>query len=101
MTDNQDEQEEQDEQDVEMELPLHLDCNATPKESQFEQHVADIISGEKTTMHDVMYGKSDSSEAPEIESIPQVTVEYRVDEDGDVTVSNVVIEDEVVYSSGI
>jgi len=89
----------QDEQDVEVEFPLHLDCNATPKEAQFEQHIADIISGEKTTIRDVMHGKSDSSNAPDIESIPQVTVEYRVDEDGDVTVSNVVIEDEVVYSS--
>jgi len=71
----------QDEQDVEVEFPVSIGWDAKPDKEEVEQ----LITGD----------------IPSINYVPVSVIEYRVDEDGNMTVTKVIVEDKVVYSSGI
>lgn len=81
------------------EFPLYVEYGHPPKASTLEQDVNDRLTGQQTTAHDVMYGRTDTSAAPDIESVPDTAAVYIVHEDGDVELGAVAVEGEgLIYT---
>lgn len=75
-------------------FPLYVEYEIPPGSDTLEQHVADRLTGQTTTAHDMLYGQADSSAAPNIESVPDAAAVYLVHEDGSVVLGGIAIEDE-------
>lgn len=82
-----------------VEYPVYLEYDASPsKPGILEQHLADKLTGETTTTHDVLYGRADASAAPDIDTLPDAAFVYGVRESGAVFLAGVAVEGEgLVY----
>lgn len=81
------------------EFPLYIEYSLPPTDPDvLRQHVADQLTGNQTTVHDRLYDTCDVSAAPDIDTVPESAVVYRVTENGEVSVVAVATERGVLYS---